>query len=181
MKTGTSITEKRYNKVAKDLVKDLSIDLATTYIKRWTQQQLNKYAKQPVVIPINNHGFLVGHYKIQKSKESLLWSVQHHNGDVVKNFNNKQSAIYYCLCDIKRYYNLARDISNNDTLVYRAQSNMLCTIKTIDRARKKKDYFKVDVLNNKLIEHQLQFDTAKSLLEKSLRLAKYYKIWDEPS
>lgn len=176
MKTDTSITEKRYNQAAKEV----TIDLVAVYLKRWTQKELKQYIKQPVVIPINNYGFLIGHYKIQQVAGDI-WRVSYHDGEIVKDFNNRLASIYYCLCDIKKYYNMSRDISNYDTMLGRVQSNIAHAQTSLTRAHKKKNYFKVDVLNNTIIEYQLQFEVAKSLLEKSLKLAKYYKIWDKPS
>ena len=176
MKTGTSITEKKYNRAAEDVL----IDLVAVYLKCWTQQELKQYIKKPVVIPINSYGFLIGHYKVQQIEQDV-WRVRYHDGELVKDFSSKLSAIYYCLSDIKKLYTIARNIREYDTMLIRTKSNISHAQHSIARARKKKDYFKVDVLNNTLLEYQTQKESANGLLEKTLKLAKYYKIWDEPS
>lgn len=152
--------------------------MTTEYLKYWTDQELKRLAIEenvPVCLSVGNNGYIVGKFHVEKLHGDC-WRVYDQNKELVHDFGHKLSAIFYCLSDHKNKHSLANQILQRDNEVCKLQSDVDNYMYTIRISRKKNDYFKVDLANNRYIQATIQLKQASEELEKTLNTAKYLKV-----
>jgi hypothetical protein len=184
MKQGKSYTAKKsklksYEKLGFSRKQvDQAAELTTLYLKTWTEQEfknLTHNQKLPVIWPLGSHGFLVGRKRIEKLND-FTWRVLDHNNDTEFDFSRRISAVFYCLTDQINKINLSREILRADWLVGKLELDVKTYANTMRKNIKRKDYFRADLAELRLINCQFQLDSAIQELKKTLNTAKYLKV-----
>jgi hypothetical protein len=153
----------------------------TEYLKAWTDrelQHLTQEKKIPVCLPIGDHGFLIGRYRMQ-SIGKHTWRVLDNNQEFVHDFSRKLSAVFYCLTSQLNKLNLAREILTADTAVGKLELDQDYYMYSIKNYAKKQDFFRVDLARLRYIQAQHQLRFANQELEKTINIAKYLKVQEK--
>lgn len=157
-----------------------SVSRAVEYIGSWKRRELEALATQgktaiPICIPISKTAFVVGKYGVKKADRT--WTVS--NGSDQYEFSSRLTALLYALCKQTNYKKVATDILTHDTIVIKLvdQLNILTYHKQI--AKRKKDYWRYDHYYIMISDVEMRLAEAKNQLEKSIDLAKYFKVWTD--
>lgn len=176
MKTAVSSTKS----ASRDLAKAKKFVEATAmYISRWTEQELQSISNKenmPYIWPIDNLGFVIGHYRVLNNRG--IWQVRDQDNILIHAFTEKLSAVFYVLCDLTQRYNLARNLRNADTEVNRLRNDMIHYEASVKRAKAAKDFDKADIWKARLYDANIRLQVANQELRKSLNSAKYIKYWE---
>ena len=150
---------------------------AVKHIKNWTKQELanllaNSKSKQPLIVPLNDHAFIIGNYALQYTNN--MWHMIYRYNDQELVFGNRHAAIFYAILSQKNRYELAEQILKVDQDIIRLTVEL-------DRLRLRLKNSSGKHGNRTLYLHRyqevvLQLNNKGSLLEKSLKMAKYYNF-----
>ena len=171
-----SSTKNAYPEIAKA---KKFIHATAMYISQWTEQELQTISnkeKMPYIWPIDNLGFVIGHYRILNNNGA--WQVRDTDNKLVHVFIEKLSAVFYVLCDLTKRYNLARQLKVTDSVVNKLRNDVVHYEASIKRAKVNKNYVSLDIWRARLYDTQLQLTDANRELQKSLTRAKYIKYWE---
>ncbi len=154
------------------------VNLATDYIKQWTQKELAKIQTQenPVCVPIKN-GYLVGRYKLLVNANKTC-DVLDHNQEFVHRFENKISAVLWSIYSTKRQYYQADEIVRWDTEINKNYTDSLTLRRCLEKARERKDYVTADIKQSRLEIAETRLNLAREHISKIHKTAKYYKVWE---
>lgn len=174
-----SRTRKKSNK--DNMPKGVSevVDHVTDYIKSWTNKELAKLQTTQdtsICIPIKN-GYKIGLYKLQNNQNRTC-DVINPNGELVHTFESKVSAILYTIYTIKQRYNTADKLLFLDQEINKNYMDMLAMTRSLNSARKQKDYITVDVRRARLEVAEKQLKMAKDSLLTMHNVAKFNKVWN---
>lgn len=151
-------------------------EFSVKYIKNWTEQELKKYRTEPVVIPIGDHGFLVGNYKITGICQGC-WVVEQIDGKKIHEFTSKVAAVVYCLLAVKKKYSGATDVLTLDYKLGKLESDILHYRHSLDSNQ---NQFKTDIVLNRYIDAKIKRRAILNNLKKTLNSAKYLNFGNEP-
>jgi hypothetical protein len=175
MKTVASSTKNE----STDLVKlKAAIAATATYINQWTEHEVNSISirdRMPYIYPIDNLGFIIGHYRILNNKGE--WQVRTAD-KLIHSFTEKLSAIFYVLCELTKRYKLSNNLLLADKTVGRLRNDMVHYEASVKRAKVNKDYDRADIWTARLQDATVQLQMANTELRKSLNTAKYIKYWE---
>lgn len=180
-----SSTKRKYKiKPVPEQVEQLehSIKQAVQYINDWQRKELLSIAinKQPgslpVCVPIKKDAYLVGSFGLKRT--GRLWEVTSPSNDKVLHFSRRLSGLVYLLCLQTNYGKLAREILQHDNKVVQLLENIELFKHGLEKSRRKQDWWRYDHFTNLLSNAEFRLEDAKNQLEKSIVLAKYFKIWD---
>ena len=177
MKQAESSTKRNKKSLADQRI-DLAADVITQYVKYWTETELQRLTVDenlPVCLPLGNRGFLIGPFKVL-SVGKHCWRVLDRNDEIVHDFGQKLSAVFYCLATQDNRLNLARNILTADAEVSRLELDQDTYANTRRVSLKKQDYFRADLANMRYINARYQLDYANQELEKTINTAKYLKV-----
>lgn len=154
---------------------------AVRYIDDWKRREIaNLATKQqtdiPICVPIKKDAYLVGKYGVKRVNK--IWHVIDSVTEKEEYFSRRSSAVAYALCIQTRHIKLAKEILTHDSDVIRLSEHLDVYKLKANRARSKKDYWRVDHFNILASRAEYQLEDAKNQLEKSMDLAKYFKIWE---
>jgi len=155
--------------------------ITTQYLKEWTDRELRYLAinkNLPVCLPIGDHGFLIGRYRLEKIKENC-WRVLDNNGLLVNDFTSKISAVFYSFAQHLNHLNLARMLLKSDCAVSKLEIDQDYYRHTLKLNLKKQNYFKADLAKLRYIDCDVQLQLAKKELEKTINTAKYLKVQEK--
>lgn len=158
------------------------VEAAVDYIQQWQRDRLldlalkSKPGQTPICVPINKDNFLIGSHALTRRNRN--WLVIHAFDQREILFSSRTSALIYLLCLQKRYGKLADDILRQDSLVLKFSSEVDFFSHNLSRARNRKNWDRVDHLVNLQSNAKFKLLDAKKQLEKSIVLAKYFKIWE---
>lgn len=170
MKTAGSYTNDELGKIL--------VNLAIDKINHWAKSEINyiRHAlEKPVLIPISDNLWVIGNYAIH--------TIDNHRFKVTKDkitihtFYSKKAAVFYAALDKAKQYKIADKLLEADTRVSRLYDECEFYSKKI-AANRKKDNFKLELWSNRYQNFKMQLHPAKNDLEKTLRSAKYMKIWE---
>lgn len=153
-------------------------EITTQYLKAWTDRELRYLAVSkniPVCLPIGNHGFLVGRYKLEKIRDNC-WRVLDNSDRVIHDFTSKISAASYAFAEHLNHLNLARSLLTADSAVSKLEIEQDHYQNTIKISVKKQDYFRADLAKLRYLNCNMQLQTARRELEKTINTAKYLKV-----
>ena len=189
MKQAKSRTRKKFKKLPYERLGfsrgqiEQAAQATTAYLKDWTTRELKNIVlkeKIPVCIPIGDHGFLVGRYRVENVNGDC-WRVLDNNHDEVHNFCRKLSAIYYCVASELKLYQLAQQLLTSDNTVSKLELDNDYFNHTIKVSLKKQDYFRADVAKLRQIHTVYELKPALEELQKTINIAKYLKVQERLS
>jgi hypothetical protein len=170
------------NKVESIIKKELGqtlVDLAVKEIKAWAKKELNylRYALDyPVFVQLNSNQLIVGKYRVI-SKNEFAHLVKLEN-KIIHNFYSKKAAILFCALDRLNYDKISRDLLERDKKVAKFYDELEMYTDKL-KQRKSAEHFKIDLWMSRYLESKAQYKVALSELKKTIRNAKYMKIWDK--
>lgn len=173
MKTAKSTIKRKFEI---ELAQNVIADIGTYYLKTWTKKELDKYKTTPVVIPIGNHGFLIGTHKIT-GIHPTCWLVEQQDGKAVHHFISKINAIVYCVNTVMGRYMPAHSLLELDTKIGRLDMDILRYEHIIGS---NKDAFKTTVALNRCINAKIERKALYNILKKTLNTAKYMNFGNKP-
>lgn len=153
-------------------------DFVINKVKRWTDTELRDISfkkGKPQVVAISNTSFRVGKYTVRRLND-MEWEVN--TGDKLLGFTLKTSAIFYSLSIQLGKFELADSIQFNDSKLAERTMDFERYQKLIKLAQAQRDGWKSQLYFSRKKQAQSQYLIAKNQLHKTLRLAKYIKIWD---
>jgi hypothetical protein len=164
--------------IKSDLGKFL-VNLALHKVENWASKEFNNLRNSnnfPVCVQLTNNSWCVGPYEI-KNLGSNKWEVSKDYTNI-HTFYSKQAAMFYAVFERLQYYKIAAKILHEDQKVAKVATEIEIYSNKLKKNTVIKDIFKFQLYTSRLLEAQSMFSLYKSELEKTLILAKYYKIWD---
>lgn len=155
-----------------------TINKTVLYIKQWTRNELLELLENenstPLCVKINNSKFLIGKFLIKQS--GIFWTVQELFTNKKHIFSSRTVAVIYSLCECKHYSKLALEILRHNTNIINLSEDLILYRHLKNTAKNKHDTWKID--HYTIMESSIRYKLkdAKIHLEKSLHLAKYFKI-----
>lgn len=157
------------------------VEQAIKYINDWKRQELFNMVKArpsretPICIPINQNTYLIGQAGLKKT--GSRWTIIEGPEGAEHSFTKRSTAIIYTLCKQTGRQKLADKILQHETKVTKVTEDVETFRFRKDSAIRKRDYWRVDYFD--IMENcaAYKLESAKNQLEKSLQLAKYFKIW----
>lgn len=162
-----------------------AIDQAVEYVDQWKRKELFSFAINPpksdtipVCIPIGKNTYVIGSFGLKKN--DTVWTVTSADRRVNYNFMTRSSAVVYSICVQTGRKKLAQDILDRNNDLFRLQNRLVEFQYLQAKAQKKKDkdYWRLDYYTIMAESAEFAIIDAKNQLEKSLNLAKYFKIWE---
>ena len=152
-----------------------AVEFVVNKIAKWTSSEISKLAfsnDEPRCVAISNSHYRVGNYTI-KQQDEYCWRVTYDAFE--HDFMFKKSAIFYCLAQQFGKFELAYRILDSDQKLadHSNDFNLFQLRLKGDTADKWKRQF---YLSRKKQAHSRCL-AARTQLQKSLKLAKYYKLW----
>ena len=151
-------------------------EFGTKYIKRWTEQELKQYRTQPVVIPVGDHGFFVGPFRIT-SVHLACWAVEKIDGRHIHDFTSKAAAILYCIDEVRQKYEAAQTLLDLDTKLGRLDADIVHYEYTLSKTQ---DLVKSTSVLNRCIDAKITRRHLLNILKKTLNSAKYLNFGKQP-
>ena len=151
------------------------------YITHWTCHELQKFllmSKVPICLITGKDGsMIVGRFSMSFDANATVWMVQHILTGVVLEFQQKQSAVFYCICYTSGRVFMAQDILTQDQQVNKIRTDLAQYEHRLTQKLKKHDNFGADVCRSRISDSRAQLKLYTSLLQKNIKRAKYLKVW----
>ena len=156
------------------------IEQTVQYVQRWQRSELSKLLLQnktpvPVCVEINPNTYIIGRYAIKKLNN--LWYSLDSRDESEQKFNSKLSAVLHALCDLRGRKELANEILEYDNRVMKLSTDLAIYKHRRLSSIRKKNFWRSDYFQIREDSTNYQLEEAKKQLQKSINLAKYYKIW----
>jgi hypothetical protein len=153
---------------------------AIKYINDWKRRELLSLATTPskdipICIPIKKDAYLIGRLGLKRRGDKWVVIDSVDNAEYL--FIKRSTAIIYSLCTQTSRQKLACKILQHESSVIKITDDVETFKFRKETARLKRDYWRVDHFD--IMENcaTYKLEAAKHQLEKSLQLAKYFKIW----
>jgi len=159
---------------------DAVIVAAAQYISSWTHRefaQLSKNKHIPLIWPLPSGGYRIG--KLYVVPAEGYWHLLDHNRELQHEFDSKQSAIFYCLCEQVHSDYLAAEIKSADSEVKRFKNDLIHYENSKNRAIKNQNIIGISIWTARFEDARLRLELAQKTLKKSIESAKYLKVWTE--
>jgi hypothetical protein len=156
-----------------------AIKATALYLSQWTEQQVHQFSigqKTPYIWPLGDLGYVVGRYRVLNDRG--IWQLRNSDNQLIQNFSDKLSAVFYTLCYQSQRYNIADSISLADAAVLRLRNDIQHYESSVKRAKIAKKFDSADIWTARLFDARLQLRDANNQLQKSLSHAKYIKYWE---
>lgn len=161
-----------------------AINAAVNYVKSWKRNELITLASNPpkntlpVCIPVKRDAYVIGRHGLKK--DNGLWTLHTQDYNESHEFVYRSSAVVYSICSQTGRKKLAQEILNSNQEILRLQRRLQEFQYLFDKARRKKDkdYWRLDHYTIMMESAEFAVIDAKNELEKSINLAKYFKIWE---
>ena len=148
---------------------------AVATVRSWTlrelQSLLSKNNKKLIIIPIGDHGYIVGNHALKIHKNECRVIYRYSDQELV--FSNGTIAMVYAITQFYKKYELAEEIHQRDQRLYNLSTEINFFTTKLAKAKKQKNSFKTDIYASRLSQAQAQLMYNRGLLEKRLNLAKY--------
>lgn len=156
-----------------------TVNEAVSYVNYWTRKELlsillDETTTTPLCIKINKLEYMIGKFLVKCVNN--FWSVQSIFSKTENIFSNRTVAVIYALCECKKYHKLAQEILKHDTDIIRISEELTLYMHLGKSAKIKHDSWRVDHYSIMESSVRYKLEDAKRHLEKSLHLAKYFKI-----
>lgn len=178
-----SSTKRKY-KIKPTQVRQLKqgIDQTVQYVNDWQRRELlamaltKKAQTLPVCIPFDNNTYIVGQYGLERDND--LWLVTSSQDQQQTYFSTKLTALIYLICLQTGRHDLADTINKQDNSMINLAQELSSYKRGQKQAERKKDWWRFDYFNNLASNTEIKLSEAKNQLEKTIVLAKYFKIWE---
>ena len=154
---------------------------ALEYVNKWKRQELGRLIMRPqlgsipVCVPVKKDTYLVGKYGL--TRQGDLWQVTDILNENSAYFSQRTSALVYSICSQTKHFQLGKEVLKQDSKVLHLMQELVQINYNLKNARGKKDWWRVDHYYNLCSEIEHQLKEAKLQLEKTISLAKYFKVW----
>jgi len=155
---------------------------AVQYITHWQRQELislsmnQKPGSLPVCIPVGKEAYVVGNYGLRRIGK--VWQVTSTRTENKLHFSKRSTALIYLLCSQTKYPKLAAEILQQESTIIKLLEELDHFNYSLDKSKRKRDWWRVDHFTNLASNVEFKLLEARNQLEKSVDLAKYFKIWD---
>jgi hypothetical protein len=170
MKTAASSTKKELGKFL--------VDLAISEIETWASTELKNLRNTlefPICIQLSDKKWVIGSYTVKHLAQNS-WQVTH-DDNVVHVFYSKQASMFYPVFMALHYYKTADNLLKADQEAAKLNDEM--QFYSAKLSKHTQDSFKQQLWEAKYINARAKYRYAKSDLEKTLKSAKYCKIWEK--
>lgn len=157
-------------------IEQIAIETAK-YVNGWALQEFKNFifkSKIPVCLKYHDK-ILVGFFEI--SQNSGLWKVHNLLDDQVQWFQQKQSAVFYCVCYVAGRRNLSDEIKRIDYDIMKLKSDLYFYQEHLTRSMSKSDSFRIDLYQIRIIDSRIRLKHHMNHLQKKIKHAKYLKVW----
>ena len=151
-------------------------EFGTKYIKNWTEQELKQFRTQPVVIPVGDHGFFVGSFRIT-GVHTACWAVEKIDGRHIHDFTSKSAAVIYCISEVRQKYEAAQTLLDLDTKLGRLDLDIVHYEHTLSNTQ---DLVRSAAVLNRCMDAKIQRRHLLNILKKTLNSAKYLNFGKQP-
>lgn len=159
-----------------------SVEQAVRYVDTWKKRELeslvlHKKTAVPVCIPVSKTRFAVGRYGLKKSGN--LWTAVDSRDYSEYTFSRRITALLYALCQQTGHKRIANQILQYDSEVIKLSDQLNIFTHHKESAKRKGDHWRHDHYYIMSSDIQFRLEEAKNQLEKSIDLAKYFKVWTD--
>ena len=158
---------------------ELAVQVAVKHIRKWTKTQLQKLLadsktskEKPLIVQLGQKAYLIGNYAIQEIDN--YWHLIYRYSDTELVFQNRNAAMLYAVFQQTKKEALAEQIRKYDENINRL--NIKAELFRLRLQQKRTSSNQKDLYSNRLIETRVQLKHNQFLLEKTLKLAKYYNF-----
>lgn len=153
-------------------------NLLNYYLTWWTKQEIQNLVHQGnlIIIPLENEGLQVAHFSIVP--DNKIWRVSSSRSSQQLCFNEKLSALFYCLYEHKKMYQSSTELLLQDRLLGKLENDEQFYRHKYTIALKKHDTFKQELWEARLSSTTPYVNMVREQLQKMIKRAKYIKIWD---
>lgn len=155
---------------------------AVQYITQWQKHELislsmsQKPGALPVCIPVAKDTYVVGKYGLKRVGK--FWQVSSTHSEHKLHFSKRSTALIYLLCIQTKYPKLASEILQQESSIIKLLEELEHYSYSLEKSKRKRDWWRVDHFTNLTSNVEFKLLEARNQLEKSIDLAKYFKIWD---
>ena len=157
------------------------VNQTVDYMRKWSQAEIEtminnaaRTQQMPIIARIGKNGFIVGNYAVQFENDRW-WKLSNRFSDTVYVFTSKLSAVLYAIYRQTGKINQADKILAEDEEVSRLTTKTEQYYFRYKQAQKKKNLHNVDLFFVRYQETSRKLNASRSLLEKTLKSAKYIK------
>lgn len=157
---------------------DQAISATAQYISAWTQREyalIVKNKRTPLIWPLPKGGYIIGSMRIIPGRG--YWQLLNNNQELRYEFDGKQAAIFYCLCEQIKSYSLATAILSGDTDVKRLKNDTVHYENSLACAIKQQDSIEISIWSARFEDAKLRLSLAQANLKKSIESARSLPIW----
>ena len=172
MTKGASTTKRKSDF---EIATEAFTEFGLNYIQSWTKQELAKYRTEPVVIPIGDYRFFVGPFQIV-GKHTHCWTVYQFDDKHIHNFDDKITAILFCLYETRGQFGHASNLLELDKKIGKLSTDIIHYERSLQISTKKQDSFKQEITLNRLQNAKMQRKDTVQILKKTLISAKYFNF-----
>jgi hypothetical protein len=169
-----SHTKKEYAKQARQV-----IELTAKFLGEWTEHQVQSIAvseRTPYIWPLGKSGYAIGTRRIMA--DDGYWKLIDAYNKKLHVFDNKLSAVFYCLSEQKGLVKMSESIKTADAEVLKLKNDVVHYEASVERAIKSKKSDSINIWTARLDDARLRLKSANNQLQKSLTSAKYIKYWE---
>jgi hypothetical protein len=160
------------------------VNQTVLYVKDWTQKEFVSLVEHPldnkslpIILDMGGRGYVIGNYAL-KPTSNKWWSVSYRFNDQEHLFSSKVAAVCYAVYQQTNKVKLADKILKQDHAVGRLLLKTEQYQHNLIRAKKLKNNWNTDLFLSRYNTCQYQLERSKHELEKSLKLTKYFNIWE---
>ena len=160
------------------------VNRTVIYLKEWTQKEFLELVNHPLhkdqaplIVDMGGKGYLIGNYAVRPMKGNW-WNVSYCYSDTEYIFSSKIAAVCYAVYKQSGKTNLAEKILKQDEDVGRLIVKTDQYKYNYKQAKNKKNNFAADVFLSRYHNYLTQLEQSKNDLGKSLKLAKYFNLWE---
>ena len=143
------------------------------FLGEWTEQQVQRISineRTPYIWPLGKTGYAIGYRRVLSSNG--YWQLQDSYHEKLHIFDQKLSAVFYCLLEQKGYFKLSESIKRLDGEVMRLKNDIVHYQSSVNRAIRNKKSDAAAIWEARLFDARLQLKNANNQLQKSLTSAK---------
>jgi hypothetical protein len=156
-----------------------AVEVTARALSEWTEQQVQRISineHTPYIWPLGKTGYAIGYRRVLSN--GGYWHLQDAYHERLHVFDQKLSAIFYCLLEQKGYFKLSETIKRWDSEVLRLKNDIVHYQSSVNRAIRNKRSDSAAIWEARLFDARLHLRTANDQLQKSLTSAKYIKYWE---
>lgn len=169
--------DKSHSNVKQEI--DQAVKQAVKHVRAWSRREISSLLDQnrdskPLIVPVGQQGYLIGNYAVREYQQD--WYLIYRYSDQEYQFTSRESAFMYAICQQTRRGYLADQILKNDQDINRCKIEVDRFQFRLKQAMKKRNSHLIDLYRSRHQESCAQLNHHRFLLEKNLKLAKYFNL-----